>query len=121
MLCSAILTRFCKFCAYSRPRYQVSVYRTIGPLISSSGDCVVTSENVSSYGFFIINKTTFYIKTYHILLIKNQQNTNNKENIKQISINRVLKRFSLLIHILKLKQNIRKQILFPCIPFCAYI
>ena len=24
------------FCAYNRPRYQVSVYRTIGPLVCSS-------------------------------------------------------------------------------------
>ena len=27
------LSRYCMFCAYTRPRYQVSVYRTIGPLI----------------------------------------------------------------------------------------
>ena len=27
------LSRFCMFCAYTRPRYQVSVYRTIGPLV----------------------------------------------------------------------------------------
>ena len=27
------LSRFCMFCAYARPRYQVSVYRTIGPLV----------------------------------------------------------------------------------------
>ena len=26
-------SRFCIFCAYTRPRYQVSVYRTIGPLV----------------------------------------------------------------------------------------
>ena len=27
------VSRFCKFCAFTRPRYQVSVYRTIGPLV----------------------------------------------------------------------------------------
>ena len=27
------LTYFICFCTYSRPRYQVSVYRTIGPLV----------------------------------------------------------------------------------------
>ena len=27
------LSRFCMFCAYTRPRYQVSIYRTIGPLV----------------------------------------------------------------------------------------
>ena len=27
-----ILIRFCMFYAYTRPRYQVSIYRTIGPL-----------------------------------------------------------------------------------------
>ena len=27
--------KFC-FCTYSRPRYQVSIYRTIGPLVFSS-------------------------------------------------------------------------------------
>ena len=27
------LFRICMFCAYTRPRYQVSVYRTIGPLV----------------------------------------------------------------------------------------
>ena len=29
-----LFPRFCMFCAYTRPRYQVSVYRTIGPLVS---------------------------------------------------------------------------------------
>ena len=32
-VCLAIVSRFCMFCAYTRPRYQVSVYRTIGPLV----------------------------------------------------------------------------------------
>ena len=27
------LFRICMLCAYTRPRYQVSVYRTIGPLV----------------------------------------------------------------------------------------
>ena len=27
------LSRMCMFGAYTRPRYQVSVYRTIGPLV----------------------------------------------------------------------------------------
>ena len=27
-------SRFCMFCAYSRPKYQVSVYRTIVPLVA---------------------------------------------------------------------------------------
>ena len=27
------LFRICMMCAYTRPRYQVSVYRTIGPLV----------------------------------------------------------------------------------------
>ena len=30
---SAILSRFCMFCAFTTPRYQVSVYKTIGPLV----------------------------------------------------------------------------------------
>ena len=30
-----VFSRFCMFCANTRPRYQVSIYRTIGPLISS--------------------------------------------------------------------------------------
>ena len=28
-----IVTRLYTFCAYIRPRYQVNVYRTIGPLV----------------------------------------------------------------------------------------
>ena len=28
-----VFSRFCMFRAYKRPRYQVSVYRTIGPLV----------------------------------------------------------------------------------------
>ena len=32
---SAIFSRFCMFCAYTRPRYQMSVYKTIGPLVLS--------------------------------------------------------------------------------------
>ena len=31
-----VFSRFCIFCAYTRPRYKVSVYRTIGPLVMSS-------------------------------------------------------------------------------------
>ena len=33
---SGIVTSFCMFCAFTciRPRYQVNVYRTIGPLVS---------------------------------------------------------------------------------------
>ena len=30
--------RLCMFCAYTRPRYQVSIYRTIGPLIDENID-----------------------------------------------------------------------------------
>ena len=30
---SAILTRLCMYCDYTRPKYQVIVYRTIGPLV----------------------------------------------------------------------------------------
>ena len=29
----SIVTRFCMFCAYTRPGYKVSVYMTIGPLV----------------------------------------------------------------------------------------
>ena len=29
----SFLIRFCTFYAYTRPRYQVSIYRTIGPLV----------------------------------------------------------------------------------------
>ena len=32
-VCSVILIRFCMIYAYTRLRYQVSVYRTIGPLV----------------------------------------------------------------------------------------
>ena len=35
----SFLSRFCMFCAYTRPRYQVSVYRTIGPLVSGVMHC----------------------------------------------------------------------------------
>ena len=40
----SFLIRFCMFYAYSRPRYQVNVYRTIGPL-----------------GFFALCKDTYAI------------------------------------------------------------
>ena len=29
------LSRFCMFCGFTRPIYQVSVYRTIGPLVTN--------------------------------------------------------------------------------------
>ena len=32
----SIITRFCMFCAYTRLRYQVSLYRIIGPPVFSS-------------------------------------------------------------------------------------
>ena len=31
--CNSSRTRFCMFFCFTRPRYQVSVYRTIGPLV----------------------------------------------------------------------------------------
>ena len=35
LLCKLNLLLFCMIYAYTRPKYQVSVYRTIGPLVSS--------------------------------------------------------------------------------------
>ena len=32
-VCLTFFCRICILCAYMRPRYQVSVYRTIGPLV----------------------------------------------------------------------------------------
>ena len=32
------------FCAYTRPGYQVSVYRTIGPLVSYQRDSVAAFQ-----------------------------------------------------------------------------
>ena len=32
-VCSVILIRFCMLYAYTRLRYQMSVYRTVGPLV----------------------------------------------------------------------------------------
>ena len=59
-VCLAILSRFCMFCAYTRPRYQVSVYRTIGPLV-----LVVTQENQSS-GFPTRSDTNRAVQTQKI-------------------------------------------------------
>ena len=40
--CSAIFTRFCLFCI--RPRYQVSVYKTICPLVLSNWIKVIEKQ-----------------------------------------------------------------------------
>ena len=34
-----IFSRFCMFLCFTRPRYQVSVYRTIGPLVLNNLKC----------------------------------------------------------------------------------
>ena len=39
------LFRICMFCAFSRPRYQVTVYRTIGPLVCNQ----LSKYNVNEY------------------------------------------------------------------------
>ena len=42
------------FCAFTRPRYQVSVYRTIGPLVEiTCGKLIGCSAKLSLFYFFI--------------------------------------------------------------------
>ena len=36
------------FCAYTRPRYQVSVYRTIGPLVLITSDFSISLLHYAS-------------------------------------------------------------------------
>ena len=33
MFCAYTVAVFCMFCVYIRPRYPVSIYKTIGPLV----------------------------------------------------------------------------------------
>ena len=68
------VSRFCLFCAFTRPRYQVSIYTTMGPLVSESIDksgklfhelCVQVSVRISLKYFIIIKKLVKkYIKLY---------------------------------------------------------
>ena len=48
------MSEFVFFCTYSRPRYQVSVYRTISPLVSyvkikAQINCTVTTQQMSTF------------------------------------------------------------------------
>ena len=42
------LFKICMFCASTRPRYQVSVYRTIGPLVFIYGDMYTFAQSGQS-------------------------------------------------------------------------
>ena len=46
---SKLFNTICIFCAYTRPRYQVSVYRTIGPMVAGKEDNHKISEE-STFG-----------------------------------------------------------------------
>ena len=59
-------------CAYMRPRYQVSVYRTIGPLVfiffiffAQNIDCGYGGSNVYSKSMFL-SKSKKNIKYFHL-------------------------------------------------------
>ena len=41
MFAQPCLFMICILCSYKSPRYQVSVYRTIGPLVSLSDKCQI--------------------------------------------------------------------------------
>ena len=59
------LTYFACFCTYSKPRYQVSVYRTIGPLVlfrSMMISCAVTFV-------FIYGKSWFSHDEAHMIIL----------------------------------------------------
>ena len=60
-VCLVILTRFCMFCSYTRPRYQVSVYRTIGSLLVFFFILCSFFHNVISISLFKL----FHFKTIH--------------------------------------------------------
>ena len=58
------VSRFCLICAYTRPRYQVSVYRTIGPLVMIYNNRCYTiwaANNESLSGVSCSNLTTSYV------------------------------------------------------------
>ena len=58
-VCSVILIRFCMIYAYTRLRYQVSVYRTIGPLVSF-GTCVYDHHLSQLVFYFLQIKSTWH-------------------------------------------------------------
>ena len=47
------VSRFCLFCAFTRPTYQVSIYRTIGPLVYQ-----FTAEKIPKYLYTSQNRTS---------------------------------------------------------------
>ena len=44
------------FCSYTKPRYQVSVYRTIGPLVCSGRIRIMVVMATNSFHRLIIGK-----------------------------------------------------------------
>ena len=73
-LAKPFLYRFCMFCTYTRPRYQVSVYRTIGPLVLflmvMCGTWPLASLLCNDINVFIISNNTFESVAWfdHILI-----------------------------------------------------
>ena len=65
------VTRFCMFCAFTRPRCQISVYRTIGPLVSVTRTFVVFLRKFSSSSVCLGKAALFHCGTpwtFHILI-----------------------------------------------------
>ena len=72
-LLSPFQSKFCMLCAYARPNYQVSVYRTIVPLVIPCRDTSVSEQTVVCLSMLEKLKTDFSLP---LLLIKERFSAN---------------------------------------------
>ena len=85
------VSRFCLFCAFTRPRYQVSVYRTIGPLVSKSNSSLYCLQSCSNAfqidrldSSIIAKKPKYPFSLFSALFEENNQNFVKNEGINSI-------------------------------------
>ena len=53
------------FCSYIRPRYQVSVYRTIGPQVGSSHFGL---EGQDGFGYYCVSSWSLFIFCFSLYM-----------------------------------------------------
>ena len=57
------------FCAYTWPRYQVSIHRTIGPLVCGSRHTITSLDVICTAIFKAVKTTNFQMKNCEIFPI----------------------------------------------------
>ena len=75
------ITRFCTFCSYTPPRYWMSFYRTIGPLVFSFFETYIVTIDLKSWYLMIVLGIFSVLNLKIILLVLTEAVLNGTHNI----------------------------------------